>query len=133
MRVVLHQRGGERVLEGLAILERDVLDRLHGVEVLREAHRQAGLAELLDEPGQQLGDGRAGGGARGAMSVTVLLAGRGLQDGAVLLVELAHRLGDVALVLQQDVDRGLGRLGVDVLDAEQQQRAGPVDRLGHRR
>src|SRR5947209_3131927 len=47
--------------------------------------------------------------------------------------ELLHGLRDVALVLQQDVD-GSGRgLRVDVLDAEQQQRASPVERLGHRR
>ena len=36
-RVVLHQRGAERVLERLAVLERDVLDRLHRVEVLGHA------------------------------------------------------------------------------------------------
>ena len=54
--VVLHQGGGQRVLEGLAVLQRDVLDRLHGVEVLGEAHGEPGLPELLDEPGQQLGD-----------------------------------------------------------------------------
>ena len=54
VRVVLHQRGGQRVLERLAVLERDVLHRLHRVEVLGEAHRQPGLAQLLDEPGQQL-------------------------------------------------------------------------------
>src|SRR3546814_14489859 len=47
---------GERVLERLAVLEGDVLDRLHGIEVLREADRQAGLAQLLDEAGQQLAD-----------------------------------------------------------------------------
>ena len=38
--VVLHQRGAERVLERLTILDRDVLHRLHGVEVLGEADRQ---------------------------------------------------------------------------------------------
>ena len=52
--VVLHQRGRQGVLERLAVLERDVLDRLHGVEVLGEADRQARLAQLGDEPGEQL-------------------------------------------------------------------------------
>ena len=81
--VVLHQRGGQRVLERLAVLERDVLDRLHGVEVLGEAHRQPGLAELLDEPGQQLGDRPAPAGAARASTVghgASLLARRGLLD-----------------------------------------------------
>src|SRR5438067_12207095 len=40
-------------------------------------------------------------------------------------------LGDVGLVLEQDVQRLLGLLGIDVLDAQQHQRAGPVERLGH--
>ena len=54
VRVVLHQRRRQRVLERLAVVERDVLHRLHGVEVLGERHRQAGVAQLLDEPGEQV-------------------------------------------------------------------------------
>src|SRR5437588_12901486 len=42
-------------------------------------------------------------------------------------------LGDVGLILQQDVQRLLGLLGVDVLDAQQHQRAGPVEGLRYRR
>ncbi len=61
MGVVLHQRGGQGVLERLSILQRDVLDRLHSVDVLAEAHREPGRAQLLDEAGQQLSDGLAGG------------------------------------------------------------------------
>src|SRR5262245_21317597 len=45
--------------------------------------------------------------------------------------ELLGRLGDVGLVLQQDVERLLGLLGVDVVDAEEDESAGPVDRLAH--
>jgi hypothetical protein len=52
---VLHERGGERVLERLAVVDGDVLHRLHGVEVLGEADRQAGGAQLGDEARQQLG------------------------------------------------------------------------------
>ena len=48
--VALHERGAERVLEGLAVLERDVLHRLHRVEVLGERYRQARGPQLLDEP-----------------------------------------------------------------------------------
>src|SRR4051812_22249006 len=47
--------------------------------------------------------------------------------------KLLGRLGDVRLVLEQDVQRLLGLVGVDVLDAQQQERARPVDRLGNRR
>src|SRR5688500_19590303 len=46
--------------------------------------------------------------------------------------EFLGRLGDVRLVLQQDVQRVLGLLGVDVLDAEEDERAGPVERLRDR-
>ena len=56
MVVVLHQRGGEGVLEGLSILDRDVPDRLHRVEILSEADRQAGGPQLDDEPVQQVED-----------------------------------------------------------------------------
>src|SRR5262245_54901143 len=45
--------------------------------------------------------------------------------------ELLGRLGDVGLVLQQDVERLFGLLSIDVVDAEEHQRAGPVDRLAH--
>ena len=54
MRVVLHERGAEGVLERLAVFERDVLDRLHGVEVLGEAHGEPRIAQLDDEPRQEL-------------------------------------------------------------------------------
>jgi hypothetical protein len=60
VRVVLHQGGAQRVLEGLTVLEGRVGQRLHGVEVLGEADRQAGLTELDDEPGQQVEQGVAG-------------------------------------------------------------------------
>ena len=52
--VVLHQRRRQGVLEGGPVLDRDVLDRLHGVEVLGEADRQARFAQLEDEAVQQL-------------------------------------------------------------------------------
>src|SRR5512132_1281207 len=48
-----------------------------------------------------------------------------------VLLELLGGLGDVALVLEQDVGRAGGGGGVDLVDAEQQQGARPVDRLGH--
>src|SRR3954447_2857729 len=47
-------------------------------------------------------------------------------------LELLDRLGDVGLVLEQDVDRRRGVLGVDVLHAEEHEGAGPVERLRHR-
>ncbi len=52
--VVLDQRGAEGVLERVAVVDRDVLHRLHRVEVLGEAHRQPGVAQLDDEPVEQL-------------------------------------------------------------------------------
>src|SRR6195952_61797 len=47
--------------------------------------------------------------------------------------ELFGRLLDVGLVLQQDVERLGGDGGVDGLDAEEHEGAGPVDGLGDRR
>ena len=47
--VVLHQRRLERGAERVAVLERDVLDRAHRVEVLGHRHRQAGDAQLVYE------------------------------------------------------------------------------------
>jgi len=52
VRVVLHQRGTERVLERLAILDRDVLHCLHRVEVLSEADRQPRVTQFYDEAGE---------------------------------------------------------------------------------
>src|SRR5207253_5160918 len=52
--VVLHQRGAQRVLERLPVLERYVAHGLHGVEVLGEADREPGQAQLLDETGQEV-------------------------------------------------------------------------------
>ena len=52
--VVLHHRGAERVLERLAVLDRDVLHRLHRVEVLGERHRQPRVAQLDDEAVEQV-------------------------------------------------------------------------------
>src|SRR4029077_3169284 len=57
--VVLHQRRRQRVLERRAVLERDVLHRLHRVEVLGQAHGEARLTQLHDEPVQELEHGRA--------------------------------------------------------------------------
>jgi hypothetical protein len=55
--VVLHQRRPERVLEGVPIVDGDVLNRLHRVEVLGEAHRQPGVAQLDDEAVEQIEHG----------------------------------------------------------------------------
>ena len=54
MGVVLDQRGAQGVLEGFTILQRDVGDRLHGVEVLGQADREARVAEFGDEPAQEV-------------------------------------------------------------------------------
>jgi hypothetical protein len=61
--VVLDQRRPECVLERLAVLDRDVLNRLHRVEVLGERHREAGVAQFDDEATEQIEHGarRAGG------------------------------------------------------------------------
>ena len=47
---VLHQRGREHLAERLALLQRDVLDRAHGVEVLGHRHRQPRRPQLVHEP-----------------------------------------------------------------------------------
>src|SRR5262245_31436202 len=60
-------------------------------------------------------------------------ARRGLAAERAVLLELAGGLGDVALVLEQDVGGARGDRRVHLLDAEQQQGPGPVERLGHRR
>ena len=53
---MLDQRCGECVLKRLAILERYMADRLHRVEILREADRQARGAELDDETVEEVKD-----------------------------------------------------------------------------
>ena len=52
--MVFHQRGRKCVLERRAILERDVLDRLHRIEILGEAHWESCVSKLDDEPAQQI-------------------------------------------------------------------------------
>src|SRR5690606_39700163 len=59
--------------------------------------------------------------------------GGGLAAERGVLFELLRGLGDVALVLEQDVGRAGGDGGVDLLEAEQQKRPGPVEGLGDRR
>src|SRR5438105_7451188 len=44
--------------------------------------------------------------------------------------QLLGGLGDVALVLEQDVEGGLGLVGVDALQTEEEQGPGPVECLG---
>src|SRR5437879_3792656 len=44
--------------------------------------------------------------------------------------QLLGGLGDVALVLEQDVEGGLGLVGVDALQPQQEQGPGPVECLG---
>ena len=113
MRVVLHHRGAERVLERVPILDRDVLDRLHGVEVLGQRHRQPRVAELCDEASHQI-EHRIRPGYLSTDSSFAALA---------MSVWYLSRMCSVSLAC----------CGVDVVDAEQHERAGPVDRLGHRR
>src|SRR4051794_23544245 len=60
-------------------------------------------------------------------------ASRSSMEGLLVHRELFGRLGDVGLVLEQDVQRVLRLLRFDVLDAEQHQRARPVDGLADRR
>ena len=107
VRVVLDQRGAQRVLERLAVLERDVPHRLHGVEVFGERYRQAGGAQFLDKPCEQI------------------------QHQAVASSLAALVMSD--WYLSKMLQRVARLLGVDVLDTEEHQRAGPVERLGHRR
>ncbi len=52
--VVLHQRGRERGLELLTVVEIEVLDRAHGVEVLGHRHRQARGTQLMHEALEQV-------------------------------------------------------------------------------
>ena len=52
--LVLDQRGGQGVLEGVAVFDRDVLDSLHGVEALGQAGRDADLPQLRDEAVEQV-------------------------------------------------------------------------------
>ena len=81
--VVLDERGAEGVLERLPVVDGDVLDRLHRVEVLGEADRQAGVAQLDDEPVEQpdhvRARGRRGGVGHGH---TVCRAGASISQSA---------------------------------------------------
>ena len=69
------------VLEGLAILERDVLHRLHGVEVLGEADRQARVAELDDEAAEQMSSSPAGADRRWRRSRPTVVQGASKASG----------------------------------------------------
>src|SRR5215510_9181984 len=73
----------------------------------------------------------------GASGIALPRLGAGARRRAAVqrgvLLQLLGRLGDVALVLEEDVGRAGGGGRVDLLDPQQQQRAGPVQRLGHRR
>src|SRR5581483_2610548 len=51
---VLDQRRPQRRLEGRTVLEVDVLQRPHGVEVLGHRHRQPRRPQLVDEARQQV-------------------------------------------------------------------------------
>src|SRR6516162_9750732 len=61
------------------------------------------------------------------------VASRLADDGRLVDAELLARLADVALVLQQHVQRVAEHLGRDLVAAEVHQRARPVDRLRDRR
>ena len=104
VRVVLHQRGGERVLERLAVLDRDVLHRLHGVEVLGQADTGSPASRsswMKPSSRSSIGSPAAIGGAR-CRARAATRAGAPLER-LLLGGELLDRLGDVGLVLQQDV------------------------------
>src|SRR3954447_26131657 len=80
-----------------------------------------------------IGDGSVLGSTAVMAGVRSLGSGGELLEAGLLLAELLDRLGDVGLVLEQDVGGLGGGLVVDRLHAEQHQRAGPVERLRHRR
>ena len=117
----------ERVLERLAVLERDVLDRLHGVEVL-------GQATPAGRPSRSSVTKPASRSSIGAVA-----------DGSVIGQSTALRTADAVATAPWPPSRcrvwylsrmcsvSLAVLGVDRLDAEQHQGAGPVERLGDRR
>src|SRR5262245_58567250 len=73
----------------------------------------------------------------GASGIALPRLGAGARRRAAVqrgvLLQLLGRLGDVALVLEEDVGRAGGRGRVDLLHPQQQERARPVQRLGHRR
>ena len=60
--VGLHQRGRQGVLERVAVLERDVPNRLHRVEIFGEAHRQPRFPQGTDEATEQVEERLAGDG-----------------------------------------------------------------------
>ncbi len=60
--VRLHQRGRQGVLERVAVLERDVPNRLHRVEIFGEAHRQPRFPQGTDEATEQVEERLAGDG-----------------------------------------------------------------------
>ena len=111
--LVFHQRCGERVLERVAVLDGDVLDGLHRVEVLCQRDRQPRVAQLAHEAAEQVQHDRLPSGSRRRLGLDRQFLGG---------------LLDVGLVLEQDVQRLLGLLDIDVLDAQQHQCPRPVQR-----
>ena len=114
----LHQRGAERELDRLPVLERQVPDGLGRVGLLGDRDRQAGLAQLGDEA------------VRTSSMAVNAGSNRCRRSGSGAGSELFRRDLDVRPVLEQDVQGGTGGLGVDALDPEQHEGPGPVDGLG---
>ena len=114
----LHQRRRQGVLERLAVLERDVAHRLGGVEVLGQRHRHAGGPQLVDEARR---------GRRARRSASAVSRARRPRPAPW------RRRSMSARYLSRMCKVSLGLLGVDRLDAEHHQGAGPVEGLGDRR
>ena len=60
MGVVFHQRRRERVFERAAVLDRNMGDGLHSIEVLGEAHWQTRSAEFNNESREEFEHRRRG-------------------------------------------------------------------------
>ena len=133
----LGERRRQRLLEVLLVGPRHLLERRESVEQLRGAERHPLLAQLLGER-QQLGVEAAGAAIRdpgvepgrrlrhGLRRRTRVVARRSLE----LDADARRDRVEVGAVLDDHAHRLLEDLVVDVVGAEQDQRPGPVDRLG---
>jgi hypothetical protein len=116
--VVLHQRGGERVLERLAVLEGDVrtasIASRFSVRLTGRPASRSSTMKPVEQVEQRLAGRRTSAGRSAVrpsgstvahdLSPPPWRGGRPLLERPAVGGELLDRLGDVGLVLEQDVD-----------------------------
>ena len=109
MVLALHQRCSKRVFKRITIFDRNFLDRFHRIQVFGEAYWQTRIAEFNNKARHQVEN----------WHLINSLVDR----------QFLRRFGNVRLVFEKNVQRVFCFLCIDVIDAEQDERACPVKRF----